>query len=145
MSLSFLAGVTVHGEDSALSYAWAGPCERDLQFASNCTNFREIDPPVDEPVTVRADAAQVSRLGPSGDAFRHLPGRDLRRTARDAINPTRPARLLGSLPALMQEPQQLATEDQRRPSIIDGRQACFSQLRTVFLWTSNSRAMSSTE
>src|SRR5262249_13225705 len=125
MSLSLLAGVTVHGEDSALSYAWVGLCERDLQFALNCTNFREIDPPVDEPVTVRADAAQVSRPGPSVDAFRHLPGRDVRRPACDAVNASWSARLLRFLPALAQEARHFQTEDQCWSPIIDGCQPLF--------------------
>ena len=74
-------------------------------------------------MAVGTDAAQIAGQRAGGDAVRHLPSGDLRRTAGDAINPTRPTGLLGSLPALLQEPQQLATEDQCRPSIVDGRQA----------------------
>jgi len=74
-------------------------------------------------VAVGADAAQVAGQRAGGDAVRHLPSGDLRRTAGDAINPTRPARLSGSLPAFLQEPQQFAARDQCRPSIVDGRQA----------------------
>src|SRR6516164_624687 len=85
--------------------------------ASNRINFREIAPPVDEPVAVGADAAQVARQGSGGGAFRHLPGWDLRRPACDAIDPPRSARLLRLLPALAQEARQLPTEDQDRPPI----------------------------
>src|SRR5215813_13118852 len=90
MSISLMAGVTGHGGDGALSYACAGLCDRDLQFAPNRIDFREIDPPVDEPVAVGADAAQVARVVAGGDAFRHLAGRALGRTAGDAINSARP-------------------------------------------------------
>src|SRR6266550_8537093 len=125
MSLSLLAGVTVHGGDGALPYACAGLCERDLQFAPTRIDFREIDPPVDEPVAVGADAAQVASQWAGGGAVRHLPRRDLRRAACDAINPARPARLLCLLPTLVQETRQLLAEDQHRPSIVDGRQPLF--------------------
>src|SRR5262249_34537520 len=120
MSLSLPAGVTVHGEDGALSYAWPGLSERDFQFTSNRIDFREIDPPIDEPVAVGADAAQVARQGAGRGAFRHVPGRDFRRAARDAINPAWPARLLCLLPALMQEPRQLSAKNQGRSPVIDG-------------------------
>src|SRR5262245_11498707 len=125
MSLSLLAGVTVHGEDSALSYACLGLCERDLQFTSNCIDFPEIDAAIDEPVAVRTDATQVACQPAGGHAFRHLPGWDLRRPACDAIDPPRSARLLRLLPPLAQEARQLPTEDQDRPPIIDGRQPLF--------------------
>src|SRR6266404_4066357 len=125
MSLSLLAGVTIHGGGRALSYACAGLCERDLQLASNGIDFREIDPPVDEPAAVGADAAQAAGQWAGGGAVRHLLGRYLGRAACDAKNPTRPAGLLGPLPALVQEPRQLPAEDQHRPSIVDGRQPMF--------------------
>src|SRR6266404_3513941 len=122
MSLSLLAGVTIHGGGRALSYACAGLCERDLQLASNGIDFREIDPPVDEPAAVGADAAQAAGQWAGGGAVRHLPGRYLGRAACDAKNPTRPAGLLGLLPALVQEPRQLPAEDQNRPTVVDGWQ-----------------------
>src|SRR5262245_6405570 len=134
MGLSLLAGVTLHGGGGPLSYARTGLRERDLQIASNGIEFREIDPPVDEPVAVRTDAAQIAGQGAGRGAFRHLPGRGFRRTARDAINPARPTRLLGPLPALLQEPHQLATEDQCRPSIVDGRQALLQPAADGVLW-----------
>src|SRR5262245_7871711 len=103
MGLSLLAGVTVHGGGGPLSYACAGLRERDLPIASSRINFREVDSPVDEPAAVGADAAQAPGQGAGGGAVRHLPGRYLGRAACDAKNPTRPAGLLGPLPALVQE------------------------------------------
>src|SRR2546430_10902215 len=117
MGVSLLAGVTVHGGDGALSYACARLCERDLQVAANRIDLCEIDSPVDKPVAVGADAAQAARQGAGGGAFRHLPGRDLRRAACDAIEPAWPTRLLCLLPTLVQETRQLLAEDQYRPAI----------------------------
>src|SRR6516165_9282342 len=125
MRLSLLAGVTVHGGGRALSYAWARLCERDLQFASNRIDFREIDAPVDEPVAVGTDAAQVASQGGGGGAFRHLPSWDLRRATCDAIDSARSAPLFCLLPPLVQEPQQLAAENQYRPPVVDCGQSQF--------------------
>src|SRR5262249_59176594 len=102
--------------------AGAGLWEGVLQRPSTRMVLREIAPPVDEPVAVGADAAQVARVVAGGDAFRHLAGRALGRTAGDAINSARPARLLRIPPALVQEPRQLPAEDQHRPPVVDGGQ-----------------------
>ena len=64
MSLSLLAGDhNSRRGGSALPYACAGLCERDLQFAPNVIDLRDIDPSVDEPVAVWTDAAQVPARG----------------------------------------------------------------------------------
>src|SRR6266487_2071900 len=125
MSLSLLPEVTVLGGDSALSYACARLCECDFKFASDCIDFLKIDPAIDEPVAVGADAAQVADQRAGGDAFGHLSGGHLRRAAGDAIKSARPARSLCLLATLVQEPRQLRAEDQGWPPTIDGRQPLF--------------------
>src|SRR5262249_61122646 len=100
MGLSLLAGVTVHGEDSALSYARTRLCERDFQIASNRIDFREIDAPVDEPVAVRTDATQVARQRAGGDAFCRLRGGARRGPVFGAKSPPRAARVFFLFPPL---------------------------------------------
>src|SRR5215472_13699023 len=103
MSLSLLAGVTVHGEDSALSYAWSRLCDRDVQVAAHCAQLQRIDPTVDHPVAVRADAPQRARGVAGLDALGHAPCGHLRRAAWQAKDTARTAGLLSACPALGQE------------------------------------------
>src|SRR5262249_56809779 len=100
MSLSLLAGVTVHGGDGALSYTCSRLCERDVQVAAHRVEVLGIHPAIDHPVAVWTDALERTGGVAGRHAFSHLPGGYLLRAARQAVDTARAASLLPACPPI---------------------------------------------
>src|SRR5262249_33807544 len=126
MSLSLLAGVTVHGGDGALSYTCSRLCERDVQVAAHRVEVLGIHPAIDHPVAVWTDALERTGGVAGRHAFSHLPGGYLWRAARQAVDTAGTASLLRACPTIGQEAAKFLATDPSRALVV-------GRLHTVLL------------
>src|SRR5262249_58882290 len=96
--------MTIHVGVRCLFYARRRLCDRDIQVAANRVEFPWIDPAIDHPIAVRADALKRAGGVAGLDAVDHFLGGHLGRAARQTVDAPRPAGLLGARPALSEGP-----------------------------------------
>lgn len=115
--------VTIHVGLCCLFYSRSCLSDHDVEVTAYRFQFLRIDPAGDHPVTVRADALKRAGGVPGLDAFRDLPGRQLRRAARQTVDAAGTTGLLRARAALDKKSADLLTTDQDRALIVDWLQA----------------------
>jgi hypothetical protein len=98
-------------------------CDRYVEVTAHRIELLRIDPAVDHPITVRADATKGAGGLADRDAIGHIPGWHLGRAARQAEDAAGAARLLCTRSAGNQETSKLNTSKDGRPLAVDRRQA----------------------
>jgi len=94
-------------------------CDHDFQIAAYHVQSLRIDPSEDHPIAVRADALERASGVARSNAVGNLPGRDLRSTARQAIDAARTTGLSRSRPPISKKAAEFLAANQGRPLIVD--------------------------
>src|ERR1035441_4745941 len=115
-----LSQVTVYGRLVALTYTSQCLRKRDLHFPLNMPQAGQADAPVHDAVAVRANRCQIAKLLGYRLIVRHVTSRKPRCPASDAVEFTRPTRLLLACPASLKECGKVTAQNQRWAVAIDG-------------------------
>jgi hypothetical protein len=99
--------------------------KHDLHFPLNTLQAGQADAPVDDAVAVRANRCQIAKLLGYGLIVRHVTCRKPRCPASDAVEFTRPTRLLLACPASLKECRKVTAQNQRWALAIDGWKSSF--------------------
>jgi hypothetical protein len=93
----------------------------NLQIAFDCVQILQIHSAVNEPIAVRANAAQAPGAYATWNAVGHVSSGDFWRATGQTINTTWPAFLLGTVPPLRDKAGKFQPKDKDRTKIVDSR------------------------
>lgn len=119
MGCSWMVGVMVYGGFLALPYAQVPVPDRHVESSSNLVQRSKTDAAIENRIAVGADSLKIAGRGRARDVVHHVARWPARFTARQAENPPDRGFSPSSGTPLMQEATQLASQDQRRPLVID--------------------------